>query len=284
MLNTGFSLPQIRVLYEIGWHQQNQKPFSGAQLSQLLKLDPGYISRILVKLEKHDLIVRGDKTGRGQRRSLGLTKVGQKLFVAMGHESSKQAADMLRPLNDHQRSDIVQAMARIQTLLGDVPVAQPELIIGPPQAGDFGWVVHRHGVIYTQEYGFNDRFEPLVAGIVAKFAAERDDRVERCWIARYNGRIVGSIFIMRQDETTAKLRLLYVEADARGLGVGKKLVKAAISFAKSAGYQRMTLWTNAALLAARGIYQREGFVCVSSEEHTMFGPTMIGETWELNFN
>ncbi len=157
----------------------------------------------------------------------------------------------------------------------------PAYTIGPPLAGDLGWVIHRHAVIYVQDYGFNDRFESLVAGIVAGFADEHDEDAERCWIARQGECILGSIFIMRHDAATAKLRLLYVEAEARGLGVGKNLVHTAVEFAKAAGYQRITLWTNAQLLAARSIYEKQGFRCISSEEHDMFGPKMIGETWEL---
>lgn len=148
------------------------------------------------------------------------------------------------------------------------------------RVGDVGWVIHRHAVLYAQDYGWNGEFEAMVAGIGAQFIRDFDPAREVCWIAEIDGRIVGSAFVVRQDDEVAKLRLVYVEPAARGAGVGRQLVRAAIAFAREKGYRRMTLWTNDILHAARRIYETEGFSLVAEERHHSFGVDLVGQNWE----
>lgn len=162
------------------------------------------------------------------------------------------------------------------------PAAAPAYTLRSPRPGDMGWVIHRHGVLYWQEYGWDEHFEALVAGIAAHFIEAYDPRCERCWIAELDGEIVGSVFLVKQTAEVAKLRLLLVEPRARGLGLGTRLVDECIHFARQAGYQKIVLWTNSCLLAARRVYERAGFQMVESEPHHSFGHDLVGETWELD--
>jgi GNAT superfamily N-acetyltransferase len=172
-------------------------------------------------------------------------------------------------------------MRTIERLLGAEPEHKAPYLLRPHQPGDMGWVVHRHGALYAQEYGFDERFEAMVAGIVAHFIEKFQLGRERCWIAEKDGEIVGSVFVVEQSKTVAKIRLLLIEPKARGLGLGHRLVGECIRFARQAGYRKLTLWTNSVLLAARKIYEDAGFSLVEAEPHRSFGQDLVGEYWEL---
>lgn len=152
------------------------------------------------------------------------------------------------------------------------------------QPGDIGWITHRHGVLYSQEHNWDERFESIVARITADFIDNYDPSCEKCWIAERDGQFFGCIMLVkdRSQEGVAKIRLLLVEPSARGLGLGQTLVQRCIDFARGVGYARIVLWTQSILTPARRLYQREGFVLVQSEEHEMFGVRLTGEMWALD--
>jgi DNA-binding MarR family transcriptional regulator/GNAT superfamily N-acetyltransferase len=275
-LSSPFSLTEARVLYELA---HRARPAAG-EIAQALGLDPGYLSRILERFHRRRLIARRRSAKDGRRSELILTRTGRAAFSPLERGAARQVAAMLRPLSGGDRSRLLDAMHTIERLLGaPAPVAKLEL--RAPRPGDLGWVIERHGRIYCEEQGWDERFERLVARVVADFMEKFDAHRERCWIADYAGRPVGSIFLVRHTDEVAKLRLLLVEPSARGLGVGKRLVGECIAFARQCGYKTLTLWTQSMLLPARRIYQAAGFRLVKEERHAMFGPEMTGETWDL---
>jgi DNA-binding MarR family transcriptional regulator/N-acetylglutamate synthase-like GNAT family acetyltransferase len=276
LLDSPFSLTEARVLYELA---HRERPAAG-EIARDLGLDPGYLSRILERFHNRRLIARRRSTEDGRRSDLLLTAAGRAAFAPLDRRAARQTAAMLRPLSAAGRTQIVDAMQTIERLLGG-RVAQARLELRAPRPGDMGWVIERHGRLYGAEYGWDERFERLVARVVAEFMESFDARRERCWIAEYGGRPVGSIFLVRHTDEVAKLRLLLVEPEARGLGVGKRLVEACVGFARQCGYRTLTLWTQSMLLPARHIYQQAGFRLVREERHTMFGSEMTGETWDL---
>jgi DNA-binding MarR family transcriptional regulator/GNAT superfamily N-acetyltransferase len=276
-LRSPFSLAEARVLYELA----HRNAPAASDLARELELDPGYLSRIVRRLERRGLIDRRAAEDDGRRTLLTLTPRGRDTFATLDARASEHVAGMLGHLTPSDRRRLAGAMRAIEHLLGEHPEPTPPYLLRPPQPGDLGWVVHRHGVLYAHEYGWNQEFEALVARIVADFVAHYDPKRERCWIAERDGEIVGSVFLVKQAKTIAKLRLLYVEPEARGLGIGSRLVRECIRFARQAGYRKITLWTNSVLLAARRIYERAGFRLVHEEPHHSFGHDLVSETWEL---
>lgn len=279
LLNSSFSLAEARVLYELAHHEQT----TATHLAQELELDPGYLSRILRRLQQRGLIHRRRSDTDGRQVLLSLTERGQAAFSEINAASRNEIEGMLRELSPAAQDRLLEAMHTIESLLGAPEEHRVPYILRPHQPGDMGWVVHRHGVLYRREYGWDETFEALVAEIVAAFVRDYDARRERCWIAESGGENVGSVFLVKHPERegVAKLRLLLVEPHARGLGIGRRLVHECTRFARQVGYRTITLWTNSVLDAARRIYEREGYRLVHREPHHSFGHDLIGETWEL---
>jgi len=275
LVRTDFSLTEARVLYELA----NREGVTATTLGRELGLDGGYLSRILQHFAQDGLLARAVSDADRRQSVLSLTEAGRAAFAPLDLRAREEVAAMLRRLPEPAQETVVAAMGRIERLLGGVRPAPYRL--RDPLPGDIGWVVSRHGALYAEEYRFDARFEALVAQVAGAFLASHDPARERCWIAEQDGAPVGSVFLVRADDALAKLRLLLVEPGARGLGLGKRLVAECIGFARGAGYRRVTLWTNDVLVAARGIYQAAGFRLVKSEQHSMFGPTMMGEDWDL---
>jgi len=280
LLQSELSLAEARVLYEIATRDQP----TASEIAAALNLDLGYLSRILRTFAERKLITRRTSADDARQSLLTLTRAGQKESAALNQRSNQQIQEMIEPFTAEQRSRLVQAMASIESLLGDSNTQPPEpYILRPHRPGDMGWVVQRHGLLYAQEYGWDERFEALVARITADFIDNFDSERERCWVADRNGESHGCIFLVKDTKTrqTARLRLLLVEPSARGLGLGRALIRECTQFARQAGYRRITLWTNSVLRAARHLYEDEGYRLVSEEPHQSFGKDLVGQTWEL---
>ena len=276
-LATPFSLTEARVLYELA---HRERP-SATELARELALDQGYLSRILHVFERRRLLTRTRSRSDGRQSHLALTARGRAAFAPLDRRSREDIAAMLARLAADEQRRLIDAIRTVESILGGEPERKTPYVLRPHQPGDMGWVVHRHGALYAQEYGFDERFEALVAGVVAKFVERYDPKRERCWIAEKDGEIVGSAFVVRRSRSVAQLRLLLVEPKARGLGIGERLVAECVRFARQAGYRTLTLWTNSVLRSARRIYQAAGFRRVHREKHRSFGRELVGETWEL---
>jgi DNA-binding MarR family transcriptional regulator/N-acetylglutamate synthase-like GNAT family acetyltransferase len=276
-LESPFSLTEARVLYELAHREET----TAGELGEELGLDAGYLSRILGGFEKDGLVHRRPSEADGRRRLLRLTERGREAFAPLDARSRGEIGAMLGGMSEANQERLVGAMRTIEGLLGVRPEPVVPYLLRPHGPGDMGWVVHRHGVLYTREYGWDEHFEALVAEIVAKFIKQYDPTEERCWIAEREGEIVGCVFLVRESEEIAKLRLLLVEPEARGLGIGSRLVEECIRFARKAGYQKITLWTNDVLDSARRIYEGMGFQLVHEEPHHSFGHDLVGQTWQL---
>ena len=277
LLSSDYSLPQVRVLYEIAHAAADAVP-TASTLGRDLALDAGYLSRLLGGLEAAGLLVRQAQPGNGKRLALTLTPSGKQLIGRLEAASAEQTAVLLNGLTHTEQSQLTGAMASIQRILG-APGGKKTFVLRDPQPGDWGTIISQHGLLYANEYGWDQSFEGLVAEILAQFIKTFDASKERCWIAECEGRVVGSVVLVREDDTTAKLRLLYVDQQARGMGLGRTLVDECIRFAQSKGYSRMVLWTNDILVSARRIYEAAGFELQSEEAHHSFGKDLVGQVW-----
>jgi len=277
LLQSPFSLAEARVLYELA-HRERPR---AAELGKELGLDAGYLSRILRGLRKRGLVDRRPSPDDGRTNLLALTRRGGAAFATLDERSRREIGAMLAALPPRGQGRLVEAMGTIEELLGGARRAAVPYLLRSHQPGDMGWVVHRHGALYAQEYGWDERFEGLVAEIVARFVKQFDPKRERCWIAEKDGEIVGSVFLVKKSQTVAQLRLMLVEPRARGLGIGRRLVHECVRFARPAGYRKITLWTNSVLLAARHIYKQAGFQLVDKEPYHGFGHDLVSETWDL---
>ncbi|MBF8747621.1 bifunctional helix-turn-helix transcriptional regulator/GNAT family N-acetyltransferase [Pseudomonas monteilii] len=272
LLRSEFSLTEARILFELG----AGRPLTSVDLRSHLSLDAGYMSRVITGLEKRGLIekVRSDQDARAYE--IHLTHEGQRTLASLEEVSRDAVMALIEPLPEPQQRQLTEAMKQIEGLLGK---ADRSYLLRDPQPGDMGLVVQQQAALYSGEYGWNSEFEALVAEIVAKYLREFDPARERCWIAEQGGQVVGSIFVVRHDENTAKLRMLYVDARARGLGIGKRLVDETLRFARQAGYKRMILWTTSNLTTARKLYQGAGFELIEEEEVNSFGKDLVSQTW-----
>ncbi len=278
LLSSQFSLTQARMLYELAHRRQT----TAVELCRELGIDAGYLSRILADFQKTGLIEKKTSREDGRRTLLALTKKGRQAFAPLNTRSGQQVETMLSRLGPSRQKALVGAMQTIESILSPNTDRSASYLLRPHRPGDMGWVVQRHGELYWREYHYEERFEALVAEIVAEFIQNLDPRRERCWIAERDGENVGCIFLVKKSATVAKLRLLLVEPSARGLGIGRRLVEECVRFAREAGYKRIMLWTQSELAAARGIYKAAGFQRVAQERHDSWGRSgLIGETWEL---
>jgi GNAT superfamily N-acetyltransferase len=239
------------------------------------------MSRLLQRLERQGLVVKEASPEDGRAKLLSLSDTGQQAYAALSAASQNQVAAILGGLSDTDRAKLVSAMGAIQRVLGAEPEHRVSWILRPPQPGDMGWVIQRHGVLYNREYGWDEHFEALVAGIIANFVQNFDSRREYCWIAEKEDENAGSVFLVRKSDSVAQLRLLLVEPEARGLGIGKRLVRECSRFARQAGYRKIVLWTNDVLHAARRIYEQEGYQLLKEEPHRSWGHDLVGQFWEL---
>src|SRR5689334_6477225 len=276
LLHSPYSLTEVRVLYELAHHDG----LTARDLARDLSFDNGYLSRILQRFVRQGLVRRDQRTEDGRERPLALTAEGRRAFTPLERRSQKEVAAMLSPLTESDQARLVGAMSAIEGILG--PRATAPFVLRTHRPGDMGWVTQAHGELYWQEYGWDERFEALVAHIAAEFVEKLDRKRERCWIAERDGARVGCVFVVKKTKEIAKLRLLIVDPRARGSGLGQLLVRECIRFARECGYRKMTLWTQQNLAAARHIYKSEGFTLVASEPHAMFGVELVGETWELS--
>ncbi len=281
ILESPYSLAEMRVLYELA----HRDAPAATDLATELGLDAGYLSRILRRFEAAKLIARTRARDDARRSQLRLTARGRATVAPLEARARGEIAELLNRVPAPDRHKVVGAMGTIQRILDQgADEAREPYVLRPPQPGDMGWIVHRHGAIYAKEWGYNQEFEALVARIVAEFLEREDPRRERCWIAERHGEIVGSVFVVAKSKTVAKLRLLLVEPSARGLGIGRRLVEECVRFARQAGYRSLTLWTQSELVAARRLYKDAGFVCVESHTHDSFGRKgLVAETWTLRF-
>jgi len=279
LLDSEFSLAEARVLYELATRGEA----TAADIAKELALDAGYLSRILKRFEEAGLLKRKASAEDGRQTILTITRHGRETFADLTARSNEQARSILEHVPASALPSLLDAMRTIEKTLSPVP-ENVRYILRNHRPGDMGWVVSRQSVLYAQEYGWDESYEALAARVVADFLEQYDARRDRCWIAERDGVPLGSIFLVHHPELegTARLRLLHVEAIARGLGLGKALVGECVRFARTAGYKRVTLWTQSILTTAHRIYRQAGFKLVREEPHNSFSANLIGQTWELD--
>jgi len=271
-----FPLPEARVLYELA-HREGA---TASQIGRDLALDAGYLSRLLGGLRRRGLVRAHPAPGDARASRLSLTEKGAAAFGRLDARTREQIGAMLRDLPEAGQKRVIDAMGTLENLL-DGARAPGAVALRPPRPGDMGRVVQLHGELYAKEFGYDATFEALVAEIVADYVRRFDPALERCWIAERDGAVAGSVFLVKKSRTVAKLRLLILAPEARGLGLGARLVGECIDFARRAGYRKLVLWTQSHLAAARAIYQAAGFRRTSSEKHHSFGKRLVAEVWEL---
>ncbi len=280
LLNSNYSLAEARVLYELATRTAPK----AREIAEPLGMDPGYLSRLLGKFERDGLLQKKTSEQDGRYAELSLTTRGKAVFRKLNALSDEQARTALQDLPPTARTELIHCMQSIEEFLMKVDRSRRPFVLRPHRVGDMGWIVYREGLGYAEQYGWDERFEALAANIVSEFITNFDASRERCWIAEVDGQNVGHIFLVKHPSQphTAKLRLLFVESSARGMGLGDALVNECIRFARTAGYRKIVLWTQSILIAAHRIYERAGFHLVKEEPHHSFGHDLIGQEWELD--
>jgi DNA-binding MarR family transcriptional regulator/GNAT superfamily N-acetyltransferase len=280
-LDSQYSLPEVRLLFELA----NRDAPTAAMLVRVMGVDPGYLSRLIGRMIRRRLVTRTRSKADGRERHLSLTATGRNAFATLDTLASDAVAALIAPISAPERTQLLGAMTQVAAILGN-ETTSPATVIRDPRPGDMGWVIQRHGELYFTEYGWDQRFEALVARIVANFVEQVDPALERCWIAERGGVNAGSVFLVRHPTRpgVAQLRLLLVEPSARGAGLGRLLVAECIRFARAAGYHTMMLWTNDVLVSARRIYVAAGFVLTSEEQHDSYGKPLTAQTWEMRLD
>jgi DNA-binding MarR family transcriptional regulator/GNAT superfamily N-acetyltransferase len=281
MVESPFSLAEGRVLYEINAHGHT----TGRELAEILDLDPAYLSRILKRFVRLDLVAISAIPGDRRRNSIALTPEGDGAFADVDEASSIAVRSKLAPLDESRRKELVAAMATIRRLLGDRP-ANGTVVLRPHRLGDLGWLIHRQGLLYNQQFGWTIEFEALIARIYHDYEAAPASPPKALWVAERGGQVVGSIFVLPSEGRpgTAQLRMLYVEPEVRGLGIGRTLVDQVVKFSRENGYKKVRLWTQSVLTSARKIYTAAGFEKVEENTHHSFGKDLTGEHWELDLS
>lgn len=274
---SAYTLTEARVLFELGQVDET----SAVQIAQDLRLDPAYLARILKSFREKDIIEATADEQDGRRRVLRLTRKGEAELTGLQKGTNSQIEKLVERLNSGERDRLVRAMGEVEALLADEAEGTPAFTIRAHRVGDVGWSIQRQALLYEREFGWNIGFEGLVAEIGGRFIQNFDTRRDRCWVAERRGEPVGIVYLVGESDTVGKLRMLHVEQEARGLGVGRALVETCIEGAREAGYEKLVLWTNDILVSARRIYQSAGFTLTSEEKHTSFGKDLVGQYWEL---
>ena len=277
---TDLSLPEARVLYELAHAPEGGR--TAAEIGRILRMDKAHLSRILARFRARALAQSRVSPKHGKQMIVTLTEAGRKTFAAAEAAARAQVDSLLLPLDERGRERLAEAMRDIRAALKDREAEDSGVRLRPLKPGDIGWIIHRQAVLYNREYGWDWTYEGLASGILGDFIAEFDPLREDGWVAERRGAIAGSIFLMKSDDPqVAKLRLLYVEQAARGLGIGRMLVDTCIARARKFGYRELTLWTNDVLISARRIYQAAGFRLAREAPHHSFGHDLVGQTWAL---
>lgn len=274
-----FSLTEARILFELAHRREP----AAAEIMRALNLDRAQLSRTLKRFSDRGLIETSNHPEGGRRRPITLTEEGRASFAALDRNTRRAVGGLLDGLPGDKRKRLIDAAEAIIDVFEERTTGK--MLLRDLKPGDLGWVTHRQAILYAEEYGWNGEYEALVTRILGDFALSFDPDHDAAWIAEIDGRIVGSVFLVRGDEPeVGKLRLLYVEPDARGAGVATRLVDACIERARQAGDARLVLWTNSVLTAARRVYERAGFRLVEESPHHSFGKELVGQVWELDLN
>jgi DNA-binding MarR family transcriptional regulator/N-acetylglutamate synthase-like GNAT family acetyltransferase len=277
LLETPFSLPEARILFELA-HNQN---ITATELAEIINLDSGYLSRQLASLENRKLIIRAKSKKDRRQRMLRLASKGKEAISILESRAKGQVNAMLKSLGEEDQIRLIKAMSAIKDILTPRDIELKPITIRTHRSGDIGWIVQRHGVLYNEEYRFDETFEALVANILGDVIKTYNHKKDHIWIAEIDGERAGTITHTAANKTTGQLRLFLVEPWARGRGIGNLLINESILFARQSGFKKVRLWTQSILHAARHLYEKSGFKLVKEDTHRSFGCDLVAQIWEL---